>query len=327
MRRNGALLGWLAGFIGLTLLLSTDTRAWGAPGHETVGAIADQLISGRRAAAEVRRLLKPGESLQRVSAWADCAKGHCGQLTDEQREFVRRNPRHARYHYTDVPFELSGYEEGGVGTSDVDIVHILKQCIAVLKGATDRTANPHAFSQREALLLLVHLVGDIHQPLHVGVAYVSAKDNFVVPVSAQKVDNIVLFKTDGDNDLLLDSRSLHGFWDVQAVENAMRSAQVRTPEEFAAFLLRVPPNMPIVNGDVTKWPAKWATQTLAESKIAHDGLTLAERERGEGRSAEAHFAWRVTAPSDYAQTASTIAAAQLTRAGYRLAAVLEAVWH
>ena len=69
----------------------------------------------------------------------------------------------------------------------------------------------------------------------------------------------------------------------------MRSAQVRTPEEFAAFLLRVPPNMPIVNGDVTKWPAKWATQTLAESKIAHDGLTLAEREE-RGRSAEAHFA-------------------------------------
>jgi hypothetical protein len=37
--------------------------------------------------------------------------------------------------------------------------------------------------------------------------------------------------------------------------------------------------------------------------------------------------WRVSAPSGYAQTAAAAAATELTRAGYRLAAVLEAVWH
>jgi hypothetical protein len=108
-------------------------NAWGAPGHETVGAIADQLISGRRAEVEVHKLLKPGETLQSVANWADCAKGYCGALTEELREFVRRNPHHAHYHYTDVPFQAAAYEEGGVGTSDDDVVHILKQCIAVLK--------------------------------------------------------------------------------------------------------------------------------------------------------------------------------------------------
>jgi len=307
--------------------MSSTAFCWGAPGHETVGAIADQLIAGRRAEAEVRKLLKPGESLQGVSTWADCAKGYCGHLTEELREFVRRNPRHAHYHYTDVPFQASAYEEGGVGTSDEDVVHVLKQCIAVLKGASDRTANPHGFSQREALLLLVHLVGDVHQPLHVGSAYVSDKDAFVVPASADAVDNVMIFKTDGDNDLIFDSRPLHGFWDDRAVEYAMRRADVRTPQEFAAFLLRAPPNMPIVNGDVTKWPAKWATETLAVSKVAHEGLTLEVREKRESRSGEARFVWKVSAPSDYPQSASTIAATQLTRAGYRLAAVLEAVWH
>jgi S1/P1 Nuclease len=327
MRRNGLLSGWCAGFISLSLIMSTAVFAWGAQGHETVGAIADQLISGRRAEVEVRKLLKPGESLQSVSMWADCAKGHCAEPTAELREFVRGNPRHAHYHYTDVPFQAAAYEEGGVGTSDVDVVHILKQCIAVLKGATDRAANPHGFSQREALLLLVHLVGDVHQPLHVGSAYVSDKDAFVVPASAQAVDNALVFKTDGDNDLMLDSRPLHEFWDDRAVDYAMRSVQARTPGEFAAFLLRAPPNMPIVNGDVTKWPAKWATETLAAAKVAHAGLTLAVREKKQSGSRDTHFLWRVAAPSDYAQTASAIAATQLTRAGYRLAAVLEAVWH
>lgn len=327
MRRNALRLGWWAALIGFALSVSPAAFPWGAPGHETVGAIADQLIAGRRAEAEVRRLLKPGESLQKVSTWADCAKGYCGHLTEELREFVRMNPRHAHYHYTDVPFQLQGYEEGGVGTSDEDIVHILKQCIAVLKGATGRSANPHGLSPRQALLLLVHLVGDIHQPLHVGTAYVSEKDAFVVPATADAVDNERIFKTDGDNALLFESRSLHAFWDNKAVKYAMRRAQARTPEEFAAVLMRAPPNLAIVNGDVTKWPAKWATETLAISKIAHEGLTLEEREDEENRSGEAHFVWRVSAPADYAQTASTVAATQLTRAGYRLAAVLEAVWH
>jgi hypothetical protein len=291
-----------------------------------VGAIADQLIAGHRAEREVRKLLN-GETLQSVSMWADCAKGGCGPLSEELREFVRRNPRHAHYHYTDIPFQAAAYEERGVGASDDDIVHILKQCIAVLKGATDGAANPHGFSQREALLLLAHLLGDIHQPLHVGTAYVDAEDAFVVPVSARAVDNMKIFKTDGDNDLVLESLPLHGFWDSRTVACAMRRANARNPEEFAAFLMHAPADLSIVTGDVSKWPAKWATETLSVSKRAHEGLIVEKREERENRYGNAHFVWRVAAPSDYAQTASALAATQLTRAGYRLAAVLEAVWH
>jgi hypothetical protein len=325
-RRNGALLSWLIGFIGLALTVSTATFGWGAPGHETVGAIADQLIAGRRAEAEVRKLLKPAETLERVSTWADCARDDCGRLTDEERQFVHRNPRQAHYHFTDVPFQAAGYAERGVGTSDDDIVHILKQCIQVLQGVRGRSANPHNFSQREALLLLVHLIGDVHQPLHVGAAYLSDKNAFVVPASAAAVDHARIFKTDGDNELIFESRSLHSFWDSRAVSDAMRRAQVHTPAEFAAVLMQSAPNMPIVTGDVTKWPAKWATETLAVSKEAHEGLAVEEREE-RGTRGETHFVWRVAAPVDYAKTASALAATELTRAGYRLAAVLEAVWH
>jgi hypothetical protein len=326
-RRNGALSALLAGFAGLSLLVSMGAHAWGAQGHETVAAMADQLIAGRRAAVEVRKLLKPGETLQSVANWADCAKGYCGELTEELKEFVRRNPHHARYHYTDVPFQADAYEEGGVGTSDDDIVHILKQCIAVLKGATDRSANPHGLSPREALLLLVHLLGDIHQPLHVGSAYVNDKNAFVVPASAAAVDNVLIFSTAGDNDLIFESKSLHEFWDGRAVEEAVRHANARAPEEFATHLMRASPDLPIVNGDVTKWPGKWATETLGAAKLAHAGLSIEQREEAQKRSGGTHFLWRVSAPAGYAQNAATLAAMQLTRAGYRLAAVLEAVWH
>jgi hypothetical protein len=326
-RRNGALSGALAGFVGLALLVSTLAHAWGAPGHETVGAIAERLIAGRRAEAEVRKLLQPEETLQSISIWGDCAKGYCGSLTEELREFVHKNPRHARYHYTDVPFQAAAYDEGGVGTSDDDVVHILKECIAVLKGATDHDANPHGFTAREALLLLVHLLGDVHQPLHVGTAYVSDKGEFVIPASAAAVDNVLIFNTAGDNDLIFESQSLHAFWDSRAVEDAMRYANVRTPGEFAAFLMHAAPDLPIVTGDVTKWPAKWASETLGAAKLAHAGLSIEKREAAENRSGGTRMVWRISAPSGYAQTASALTATQLTRAGYRLAAVLEAVWH
>ena len=327
MGTNATLFARAVGLAAVSLVVSTGAYAWGKAGHETVAAIADQLIAGRRAEAEVHKLLKSGETLETVSTWADCAKGYCGPLTDELRAFVRRNPHDARYHYTDVPFQAAAYEEGGVGTSDEDVVHILKQCIAVLKGATGESENPHGLSPRQALLLLVHLVGDVHQPLHVGTAYVSTQGAFVVPTSQAAVDNVTIFKTDGDNDLIFDSRPLHSFWDDRAVTDAMRELNVQSVAEFAALLMRAPPNMPIVTGDVTKWPAKWATEALGVSKQAHAGLMLGEREARRGRHGKAHFIWRVAAPPGYTAIASELAAIQLTRAGYRLAAVLEAVWH
>jgi hypothetical protein len=326
MARNELSFGPLLAFIGLSLVHSVGALAWGAPGHETVAAIADQLIAGRRAQAEVRKLLAPGETLQSVANWADCAREDCGRLTDADRQFVRKNPRQAHYHYTDVPFQVMAYEERGVGTSDDDIVHILKQCIAVLKGAHAGSDNPHGFSQREALLLLVHLIGDLHQPLHVGTAYVSDQNAFVMPASDAAVNNATIFATEGDNELLYESRPLHGFWDHQVVSDAMRRAGAHTATEFAALLMQSAPSLSIVNGDVTKWPAKWATETLAVAKMAHEGLAIEERE-ARGRGDQARIRWRITAPADYAKTASTLAATQLLRAGYRLAAVLEAVWH
>src|SRR6267154_5547312 len=116
-------------------------------------------------------------------------------------DFVSANPNHHEYHYTDVPFEKDTYQAGTVGTTDHDVVQILKQCIAVLKGSTGANVNPHNFTKRQALLLMAHFIGDIHQPLHVGTAYIDADDAFVVPQSQSEIDNGTVFETRGDNNL------------------------------------------------------------------------------------------------------------------------------
>jgi len=46
---------------------------------------------------------------------------------------------------------------------NADVVHAIGQCIAILEGS----ATPSDFSKQQAVRWLVHLVGDMHQPLHV----------------------------------------------------------------------------------------------------------------------------------------------------------------
>src|SRR5439155_1705313 len=48
-----------------------------------------------------------------------------------------------------------------------DVVSALKQCVAVVKGHS----NPLIADEATAVALIVHLVGDIHQPLHCSTHY------------------------------------------------------------------------------------------------------------------------------------------------------------
>jgi len=148
-----------------SVCVSFDALAWGTDGHRAVGAIADKLIKGTNAQKQVAALLQPGESLESVAIWPDCVKGnYCGPQTPEMVEYVAGNPKHSAYHYTDVPFQLDRYRDGMAGTADEDIVQTLKQAIAVLQGKTDPALNPHRFTKRQALILITHMTGDIHQP-------------------------------------------------------------------------------------------------------------------------------------------------------------------
>lgn len=68
---------------------SFNAMAWGTDGHRAVGAIADQLIKGSNAGAQVAALLQPGESLERISTWADCVKGtYCGPQSVEMTAYT-----------------------------------------------------------------------------------------------------------------------------------------------------------------------------------------------------------------------------------------------
>lgn len=229
--------------IGL-IVFGGQAFGWGPDGHHTVGAIVDRLIAGSNAATQVRMILGDMNiTLEDASVWADCAKGvvpgdgyeyrpdrpykeckifETSAREYEMRDFVRRNdtncPRkpgeescHKQYHYADVAIAHDHYDPGFVGARNDDIVAATAAAMHVLKG--DPAPAPFSFKdKREALLVLSHYVGDIHQPLHVGVVYLDSHGGLKNPDEGsfgQQSD------THGGNSILLNGdsrRKLHAMW-------------------------------------------------------------------------------------------------------------------
>lgn len=324
MRR--LLLAAALGVAALSGLSATPALAWGYDGHRAVGAMADQLLRGSNAEKQVRALLLPGESLEKAAVWMDCVKGSaCGPQTQEMLEYVQANPRHAEYHYANLPFLAQEYQQRAVGAASHDIVQSMRQAVWVLQGKDGAAVNPHKFTKRQALLLLAHLAGDMHQPLHVGNAYLDKNGAFVVPARVEQVDDVAVFSAAGGNALLLDAnRSLHNYWDYPLVDYAMRRVEAQTPDQFARITLASRPTTAEFDGDPAEWAPLLAAEALAVSKRAHAGLKVGPLQPVPTK--ESKVSWPVTAPDDYPVTASAMARDQLARAGIRLAAMLQAIW-
>ena len=350
----------LAGVLALgAAFASGNVLAWGSDGHRAVGAIADQLLKGSAAEVYIGKLLLPGESLEKIANWPDCVKGtYCGPQSPEMLTYVAANPKHGEYHYTNVPFQNAHYHDHGVGTADDDIVQTLKQAILVLQGRADAASNPHGFSQREALILITHLVGDIHQPLHVGNAFVGKDGQFFVPATQAQIDDITIFNARGGNDLLLDdakmtalsdavipapppaeagakpanaypkspTKPLHSYWDTTVVDYAMRRLSTRTPQQFARTVIASAPDVGRNSGDPATWPYQWADASLAASKIAFTDVVAGPATRQTSRKGDAYNVWALTVPDNYPVPSSALAKQQLIAGGYHLAAVLQAIW-
>jgi hypothetical protein len=326
------LLGCLLG----SLAFARTAGAWGADGHHTVGAIADQMIQGTHAASEVQTLLGT-LSLQEASVWADCAKGvdpnsftykgagtypACANFETptgeaEMIDFVKRNSTnctikpgeeicHKQYHYSDISVAHDHYDSSFVGARDDDIVGAVKAAVEVLKG--NPAPAPFDFKdKREALLVLSHYVGDIHQPLHVGAVYLTAKGKRVDP-DAGTFDPKTA--TRGGNQILVNgtTKKFHATWD--AIPSSLTVAHVST-------LLTVANAVPATTGPVDDWQKVWASETVAQAQAAFTGLTFGAKQNKD---------WSVNLPNGYSTKSRAIKKTQLTRAGARLAELLKAIW-
>ena len=83
----------------------TPALAYGKKGHQTVGAVTDELLKGSNAEKKVKALLGT-ETLSHASTWPDEVKH--GPKTDETKAYAARNKHHGANHYADIPLQEKG---------------------------------------------------------------------------------------------------------------------------------------------------------------------------------------------------------------------------
>ncbi len=124
-----------------------NTPIWSKTGHRVIGEVAEQYLTGKTKKA-LKKLLR-GQSLAAVSTFADEIKAD-----STYRKF-------SAWHYVNIP---KGKNYNEVTPSKYgDLVIGVEKCIAIIKDKKS-TDEDKAFH----LKMLVHLIGDLHQPMHVG---------------------------------------------------------------------------------------------------------------------------------------------------------------
>jgi hypothetical protein len=261
----------------LSLLVPLYCWAWGQEGHRIVGEIADANLTDSARAA-VQRLLRDdrlanGELSQRqtlasVANWADEIK--------QTSVGKQQGPWH--YRNNAVCKDALGTCKDGA-CIDVKIVEMT----ALLRDP----GSSHA-QQNTALKWLVHLVGDIHQPLHAG-------DN------GDHGGNLVAVRLADPDGGLFD---LHGVWDTQFVGLAVagRPIVATLPDQYDA-----------------RQPGDW----LNESRMLAKDFGYRDLPQF---ACNAHRAQAVTLPVSYQHAATLLVRQQLEKAGLRLAHLMNQIF-
>lgn len=270
----------------LSLLLGSQIHGWGLRGHRVVGRIAENHLEP--AAAKMVRGLLERETLARVANEADHLRSDSAWVCA------------APLHYASV-------EDGQIYQSSTkspkgDIVQALLYFEAQLRDKE----TPH---ERRVLALkwLVHLVGDLHQPLHVG-------------RSCDRGGNSVEV-------LWFDKKTnLHKVWDSEFINDEELSYT-----EYADFLDKDQAGSSgLAAGSYSDW-ADEAPIVRAELYTCHgkDGCCAAGKNcRDDTRAFDSCGDTQAFVPRlgyAYAEKNRKLMERQLYRAGLRLAAVLNAI--
>ena len=329
--------------------------AWDYPGHRIVGAIADLVLQEHypNTYKKVSELLDIRDAngmvqhrtLNQVAVFPDCAKPgnvpFCGRPpSDEEKAYAAANPHQDKFHYTDVPIEERKYAAGTAGTADIDVVQMINYAVAQLRGKSPPSKQDVKLTDTEAVFLLAHLVGDIHQPLHVGAKYFDKTcQKGVDPNRTGKPPTFgigeTVAETIGGNRILLKAnapavppaKNLHFFWDGAAVAQAMQAAGVATSEpDFAKLLAATPPSGWETKGDAETWAAQWASENIPLAADAHKRLTIRKSTKGAPLSGALNCQWETTLDPGYQSWARDKARTQLAKAGFRLAALFVVIF-
>jgi hypothetical protein len=276
--------------------------AWSSPGHQVIAAEAYRLLP-LNLQKRVTEILKAHPDYQKwqKSFTADNPSLDLATFIfmrsstwpDEIRR--RENPYdHPKWHYVDYPLKPTKFPvEPGPDPTD-DILFGITRCEKTL-------SNPKATAEDRAVYLswLIHLIGDLHQPLHCCSLFTTECPN------GDKGGNSFYIKP------ATRGISLHRFWDGLLGTSGKPGAHLN----YAIQNEAEHPQKTLKELRKAKTPKKW---TLESRAIAVEKVYLHGKLKG---STDRETA--VDLPEGYTKTAKAVAETQAALAGYRLAAEIQ----
>lgn len=204
-------------------LLSHAALAWGQTGHRVVGEIAFRHMTP--AAKERVISILSNETPAMASTWMDFIKSNSDY--DHMRA----------WHYVTIP-DGEHYHEVGA-PEEGDAYEAMQRIIEQIKNG-----EFEGWTEQEALKSLIHLVGDVHQPLHVG----NGED---------RGGNDVKVKWFGQNS------NLHRVWDSEMIDGTQLSYT-----EYADWINIATPDQ------ISKWQntpmEEWLHESMAMRESVYD---------------------------------------------------------
>jgi hypothetical protein len=307
----------------LALACAAPARAWNAEGHAAVALVAEQNLTPE-ARRQVIKILG-SDDMASIASWMDqlrAAYFHSGPLGNdpEALKFSSEVPKNGEWHYVDLPLGLPSYALDGPFSRPDDVVHMIEVAVGVLEGGGDKR-----ITKLDALRMLVHFVGDLHQPLHVGNGYFDVGADGSVklvtdPAAATDLPN----DKGGNADFYGPDKydELHAYWDTNLVEKTAGSKDAAVLAPVLAKLAADAGAGWKSPGDYHHWAEGWATESLAAARTAYAGITFGT-ETPDGKGGIKSI--RITLPANYDEVCVPIARERLAKAGYHLAEILNAI--
>lgn len=341
MRCTGMLLS-----LCIVVMSPITVGAWNDVGHMTVARIAyDQLSDFDRAAVvgmlrhhpHLREVLlkdRPSHVSEdewlfvRAAVWPD----HVRPPRTSSHEPVKSHPiyrfHHATWHYANFEYQ-AGQRETSLPRRPLphvphlanpadrtDIVEQLDHSYLIVRGTERETSEPEIGlvpSEIKAVRLcwLFHLIGDIHQPLHVA----TLTDHRVPQLEhGDEGGNKLAIRIDHSTA----PRKLHAFWDDQLGTHANYDKVTHLAERLSRDPHLNPARLPEFRDHKLTWQfAEESYQIAKESVYLNGQLHFALWSRVE--SHEIHEADVPVLPSQAVSQSHSIAEARVALAGFRLA--------
>jgi len=267
----------IARLLALLALLPTPLLAWGAKGHSVVAEIAERGLSPN-VAQQVRDLTYAAPLRNSAS------------LPDDWRAQETRGERQGNtgaLHYSNIPNEIGMFDRARDCKEDQCVVAGIEKYLAVLRDKTQPKDK-----RSEALIFIVHFIGDIHQPMHAAGGQV--KNDQTGVMEPDLGGNRVKVRYLGAE------TNLHSVWDTMLIEWGPA-----TVEEYATYLLEYELRGRPIAELQTGTPVDWINES--NYAAAHNSYQIGNGSLG----------------SDYAKHNIGIVYERLLRGGLRLRKVLE----